>query len=134
MEKTLAILEGDGIGPEIVREAVKVLKAVEQKYGHRFILKYAPFGAQAYFDEGSPFPEKTREICDSADVIIKGPVGLALEEMNRIPPEHRPRSGPYSPYESAMIPSPISGRSGCRRNSPTSRPSGPRSSAMESTS
>ena len=97
MEKTLAILEGDGIGPEIVREAVKVLKAVEQKYGHRFILKYAPFGAQAYFDEGSPFPEKTREICDSADVIIKGPVGLALEEMNRIPPEHRPEIGAILP-------------------------------------
>ncbi len=97
MQKTLAILEGDGIGPEIVREAVKVLKAVEQKYDHRFILEYAPFGAQAYFAQGSPFPEKTREICDNADVIVKGPVGLALEEMKRIPPEHRPETGAILP-------------------------------------
>jgi 3-isopropylmalate dehydrogenase len=97
MEKTLAILEGDGIGPEIVREALKVLGAVERKYDHRFTLHYAPFGAQAYFTEGSPFPEKTREICDNADVIIKGPVGLAVEEMNRIPPEHRPETGAILP-------------------------------------
>ena len=38
MQKTIAVLEGDGIGPEIVREAIKVLTAVEKKYGHTFIL------------------------------------------------------------------------------------------------
>lgn len=97
MEKTLAVLEGDGIGPEIVREAVKVLKAVEHKHHHLFTLKYAPFGAQAYFTEGSPFPEKTRKVCDEADVIIKGPVGLAVDQMSRIPPEHRPELGAILP-------------------------------------
>ncbi|HOD69608.1 MAG: 3-isopropylmalate dehydrogenase [Deltaproteobacteria bacterium ADurb.BinA179] len=97
MEKTLAVLEGDGIGPEIVREAVKVLKAVGHKYGHRFVLNYAPFGAGAYFAQGSPFPEKTREICDASDIIIKGPVGLAVEQMNLIPPEQRPEIGAILP-------------------------------------
>jgi 3-isopropylmalate dehydrogenase len=90
MKKTIAVLEGDGIGPEIVAESIKVLKTVEKKYGHEFELVYAPFGAEAYFAEGSPFPEKTLEICDRADVIIKGPVGLAVEKMNRIPQNMRP--------------------------------------------
>jgi len=72
MKKTIAVLEGDGIGPEIVGEGIKVLKAVEQQYGHTFHLDYAPFGAQAYFTHGSPFPEQTQHICDHADAIIKG--------------------------------------------------------------
>jgi 3-isopropylmalate dehydrogenase len=97
MEKTIAILEGDGIGPEITREALKVLDAVAGKFGHRFVKRPAPFGAQAYFDEGSPFPESTKRVCDEADVIIKGPVGLAVERMNDIPPEHRPELGAILP-------------------------------------
>ncbi|MFO7606374.1 MAG: isocitrate/isopropylmalate family dehydrogenase, partial [Desulfurivibrionaceae bacterium] len=97
MRKTIAILEGDGIGPEIMREAIKVLRAIETKYGHQFTLDYAPFGAGAYFSEGSPFPEKTKEVCDRADVIIKGPVGLAVEKMNDIPQEHRPEVGAILP-------------------------------------
>lgn len=97
MEKTLAILEGDGIGPEIMREALKVLGAVEKKYGHSFQLIHAPFGASAYFTDGSAFPEKTKQICDEADYIVKGPVGLAVEEMNRIPQEHRPEHAAILP-------------------------------------
>jgi len=97
MRKTIAILEGDGIGPEIMREAVKVLKAVMDKYGHTFDLTYAPFGASAYFSHGSPFPDETKRICDEADVIAKGPVGLAVEEMHRIPQEHRPELGAILP-------------------------------------
>ncbi len=97
MEKTFAILEGDGIGPEIMGEAIKVLKAVENKYGHTFKLVYAPFGASAYFTHGSPFPEKTKHVCDEADFIIKGPVGLAVEEMHQIPQEHRPETAALLP-------------------------------------
>jgi len=97
MRKTIAILEGDGIGPEIMREAIKVLKAVEAKYGHQFTLNYTPFGAGAYFAEGSPFPDKTKKVCDEADVIVKGPVGLAVEKMNDIPQEHRPEVGAILP-------------------------------------
>lgn len=49
MKKTIASLEGDGIGPEIVREAIKVLKVVADKFGHEFDLKTTPFGASAYY-------------------------------------------------------------------------------------
>ena len=97
MQKIIAVLEGDGIGPEIMREALKVLKAVEEKHGHQFTLEFAPFGAGAYFTEGSPFPEKTKAVCDRADVILKGPVGLAVERMNEIPQEHRPEVGAILP-------------------------------------
>jgi 3-isopropylmalate dehydrogenase len=97
MEKEIAVLEGDGIGPEIVREAVKVIRAIEEKYGHRFNLVNAPFGAAAYFAEGSPFPDKTKAVCDKADVIIKGPVGLAVEKMREIPAEFRPENGAILP-------------------------------------
>ncbi|MBU0675795.1 MAG: 3-isopropylmalate dehydrogenase [Proteobacteria bacterium] len=97
MEKIIAVLEGDGIGPEIVREAIKTIHAVEARFGHTFTLKYAPFGAGAYFAEGSPFPDKTKAVCDRADVIMKGPVGLAVERMNEIPQEHRPEVGAILP-------------------------------------
>jgi 3-isopropylmalate dehydrogenase len=97
MKKAIAVLKGDGIGPEIVREALRVLNAVEKKYGHAFACTHAPFGASAYFTEGSPFPDRTKAVCDEADVIIKGPVGLAVEKMNEIPPEHRPEIGAILP-------------------------------------
>ncbi|MGM0442364.1 MAG: 3-isopropylmalate dehydrogenase [Elusimicrobiota bacterium] len=97
MNKKIAVLEGDGIGPEIVKEAVKVLKTIEKKFGHKFEIIHAPFGAQAYFDLGTPFPDKTKKICDEADAIIKGPVGLAVEEMEKIPPESRPEQGAILP-------------------------------------
>ncbi len=90
VEKTIAILEGDGIGPEIMREGVKVLGAVSEKYGHKFNLTYAPFGAQAYFTNGHPFPERTKQICLDSDSILKGPIGLPLSEMEKIPLNLRP--------------------------------------------
>jgi len=97
MQKTIAVLEGDGIGPEIVREGLKVLAAIEDKYHHKFVLQHAPFGAAAYFSHGSPFPEQTKKICDAADAIIKGPVGLAVSEMNKIPQQFRPELGAILP-------------------------------------
>ena len=97
VEKTIAILEGDGIGPEIMREGVKVLNAVSQKYNHKFNLVYAPFGAGAYFSQGHPFPEDTKRVCDGADAIIKGPIGLALSEMKKIPTEMSPEGAALLP-------------------------------------
>lgn len=97
MNKKIAILEGDGIGPEIMKEGLKVLSVIEKKYNHSFERVYAPFGAAAYFSEGNPFPQQTKDICDSADAIIKGPVGLAVEEMSKIPVEMRPEKGAILP-------------------------------------
>src|SRR3989338_3627776 len=75
MKKTIAILEGDGIGPEIMAETIKVLKAIQNKYGHEFEFIFGDFGGQGYDKQGNPFPETTKEICDTADSILKGPVG-----------------------------------------------------------
>ncbi|MBI2101834.1 3-isopropylmalate dehydrogenase [Candidatus Woesearchaeota archaeon] len=97
MKKNIAVLEGDGIGPEIMREGLKVLDAIARKHGHSFTYIPAPFGAKAYFDYGHPFPEQTKGICDGADAVMKGPVGLALSEMNRIPTE-------MSPEPAALLP------------------------------
>jgi len=97
VNKKIAILEGDGIGPEIVKESLKVLSVIEKKYNHSFEKEYAPFGAEAYFALGDPFPQRTQDICDNADAIIKGPVGLAVEEMNNIPIEKRPEKGAILP-------------------------------------
>ena len=88
--KKIAVLEGDGIGPEIVRESMKILKTIEEMFGHRFEYTYAPFGAGAYFSDGSCFPDKTKSVCDEADAIIKGPIGLAVSEMEKIPQKERP--------------------------------------------
>ncbi len=97
MIKNIAVLESDGIGPEITKEGLKVLDAVSKKYGHTFKTDFAPFGASAYFSHGSPFPEQTKKICDDADAIIKGPVGLAVDKMGSIPIDQRPEKGAILP-------------------------------------
>ncbi len=94
---TIAVLEGDGIGPEITREAVKVLNAVAARTGVTFDLQFAPFGGQAYFDTGSAFPEETKALCDKADAILKGPIGLSHEASKRIPVEEQPERGALLP-------------------------------------
>ncbi len=93
----IAVLAGDGIGPEIMREALKVLRFIETRTAVRFEFEAAPFGAQAYFDHGHPFPEQTQVVCDRADAILKGPVGLAFEEARRIPVDMQPERGAVLP-------------------------------------
>ena len=85
----IALLAGDGIGPEIMAEAVKIFKLVEQRNDVSFELIPAEFGAGAYFRCGHPFPEETKAICDEADAIIKGPIGLSHEESQKIPVDMR---------------------------------------------
>ncbi len=87
---TIAVLEGDGIGPELTAEAVKVLEAVQRRSGVHFDLHFAPFGGKAYFDHGHAFPEQTQRICDAADAILKGPIGLSHEESKKIPVDQQP--------------------------------------------
>ena len=93
----IAILEGDGIGPEITKEAVKVLKLIEQRNDVSFELFPALFGACAYFKTGDAFPQETKDICDSADAILKGPIGLSHEESKNIPIDKQPERGALLP-------------------------------------
>jgi len=93
----IAILAGDGIGPEITAEAVKVLKVIEQRNDVTFELLPAAFGACAYFEFGSAFPDQTKAICDEADAILKGPIGLNHEDSKRIPIDEQPERGALLP-------------------------------------
>ena len=74
MTKQIAILRGDGIGPEIVAQAVHVLdKLIAQ--GLDAAYEYAPLGGEAYDQYGSPYPEFTQNLCRKADAVLLGAVG-----------------------------------------------------------
>ncbi|MDB5228785.1 MAG: leuB [Bacteroidota bacterium] len=75
MNKKIAVLPGDGIGPEIIEEAVKVLKAIEKKFNHQFEYNYGLIGAAAIDDSGNPYPDATHELCLQSDAILFGAIG-----------------------------------------------------------
>lgn len=93
----IALLAGDGIGDEIMAQAVKVLKAVEARNDVEFELKPALFGAVAYFETGKAFPDETKAICDEADAILKGTIGLNHEDSKKIPVDEQPERGALLP-------------------------------------
>ncbi len=93
----IAILEGDGIGPEIMAEAIKVLDLIESRNDINFELIRGAFGASAYFECGHPFPEATKALCDEANAILKGPIGLSHAESKKIPIELQPERGALLP-------------------------------------
>jgi len=94
---SIAILEGDGIGKEIMEQAVKVLKMIESRNAVKFDLIPGLFGASAWFETGKSFPEKTISICDNADVILKGTIGLSHEASKKIPIDEQPERGALLP-------------------------------------
>ena len=75
MQYKIATLPGDGIGPEIVDQAIKVLKAIGEKYGHSFDFQFALTGAAAIDKVGEPYPDATHEICMAADAVLFGAIG-----------------------------------------------------------
>lgn len=75
MNLNIALLPGDGIGPEIVGEAVKVLDAVGKKYGHTFAYRKGLVGACAIDAAGDPYPEETHRICREAGIVLFGAIG-----------------------------------------------------------
>ena len=75
MEKTIAVLPGDGIGPEVIRQARKVLGSIEAVFGHKFNYVEGLVGACAIEATGSPFPKETENICRKADAILFGAIG-----------------------------------------------------------
>lgn len=75
MKYNIAVIPGDGIGPEVIKETVKVLNAVGEKYGHRFDYNYVMAGGCAIDKFGTPLPEETLEICKNSDSVLLGAVG-----------------------------------------------------------
>jgi 3-isopropylmalate dehydrogenase len=84
----IAVLPGDGIGPEVTAEAVKVLRAVADLFGHRIETREYPVGAAGVIETGDSLPERTREGVVQADAVLLGAVGhpdLASAEGRRRP-------------------------------------------------
>ena len=75
MRYNIALLKGDGIGPEIVESAVRVLRAVGEKYSHEFVFTEYDIGGAAYDKYGVPLPEATVEGCLASDSVLLGAVG-----------------------------------------------------------
>ncbi|TXE09745.1 3-isopropylmalate dehydrogenase [Seonamhaeicola algicola] len=75
MKLNIAVLPGDGIGPEVTAQAVKVLKAIAMEFNHVFTFKTAIVGASAIEKTGVPLPEETISTCDKADAILFGAIG-----------------------------------------------------------
>lgn len=75
MKVRIAVLPGDGIGPEVAAEAVKVLKKVAHVYGHEFVFEEAPIGGAAMDATGNPLPDETLQLCRESDAILLAAVG-----------------------------------------------------------
>lgn len=75
MNKHIVLLPGDGIGPEVVAQALKVLRAVEKRFGLSFSTEEALMGGCAIDATGEPLPEATLEACKKADAVLLGAVG-----------------------------------------------------------
>ena len=75
MEFKIGVLAGDGIGPEIVEQAIKVMDAVAVKFGHKFNYTEALVGAIAIDKTGNPYPEETHQVCLDSDAVLFGAIG-----------------------------------------------------------
>jgi 3-isopropylmalate dehydrogenase len=75
MDFKIAVLKGDGIGPEIVDQAIKVLNAIGAKYNHKFIFTEGITGASAIDLVGDPYPEETHQLCMDSDAVLFGAIG-----------------------------------------------------------
>ncbi len=92
MKAKIAVLAGDGIGPEIIQEALKVTKAIENKFGHSFTYTEAITGAAAIDAVGDPYPEETHKVCMDSDAVLFGAVGHPKFDNNPSAPV-RPEQG-----------------------------------------
>jgi len=88
MTYKIAVLSGDGIGPEIMEEAIKVLNAVGKKHDIDFEFNKALIGGCAYDEHGVPLPQETIDVCKNSDAVMLGAVGDW--KYDKLPPEVRP--------------------------------------------
>ena len=82
MKLNIAVLPGDGIGPEIVEQGMKAVKAVCEKYGHELSYKHALVGAVAIDETGNPYPDETHELCMQSDAVYFGAIGSPKYDNN----------------------------------------------------
>ena len=82
MKLTLAVLPGDGIGPEIIEQALKVTQAVCRKFGHELSYQKALVGAAAIDAVGNPYPDETHALCMESDAVLFGAIGSPKYDNN----------------------------------------------------
>ena len=92
MKLKIAVLPGDGIGPEIMKQGVAVMDAIAQKFGHEFDYEEAICGAHAIEALGDPYPDATHEVCMRADAVLFAAVG-DLKYDNNPTAKIRPETG-----------------------------------------
>ena len=91
MNNKIAILAGDGIGPEIMAEAVKIIDCLRMGYGFEAELEYAAIGGAGYDQSGKPLPDETLAICERSDAVLFGAIGgPEYDELER---DLRPEKG-----------------------------------------
>ena len=95
MNKNIAVIKGDGIGPEIVTEAMKVLDKVAEVYGHSFNYEQLLMGGASIDVNGVPLTDKTIERCKASDAVLMGSIGgdTNTSPWYKLPPEKRPEAG-----------------------------------------
>jgi len=91
----IAVLPGDGIGVEIIPEAVKALEAISERYGHKFEFSEALVGGAAYDFTGRPLPEETFKLCMESDAVLLGAIGGP--KWDNLPVHLRPEAGALLP-------------------------------------
>ncbi len=100
MRKKIAVLPGDGIGPEIVSQAVRVLDRIAERYGVSFETAHALVGGAAYDATGHPLPPETLEVCKRSDAVLFGAVGGP--KWDNLPPALRPEAGALLPLRKEL--------------------------------
>ena len=93
--KKIAVLAGDGIGPEVMREALKVLDAVEKKFSFKLEYSFADVGGCAIDNHGLALPPETLKICEESDAILFGSVGGP--QWENLPPAAQPERAALLP-------------------------------------
>src|SRR5579863_9284338 len=91
MKKTIVLLPGDGIGPEVTRAAVAVLRETAHEFHHQFDFAEFPIGGAAIDAAGTPLPHETLEACRKADAVFLG--GVGGPKKNSLPVGKRPERG-----------------------------------------
>src|ERR1700678_1603412 len=91
MKLKVVVLAGDGIGPEVTREAVLVLKSIAELGGHDFTFIEMPIGGEAIVKTGGPLPQSTLTAALDSDAVLLGAVGA--NQFNSLAPDRRPEAG-----------------------------------------
>jgi 3-isopropylmalate dehydrogenase len=96
----IAVLPGDGIGVEIVPQAIKVLKAISEKFGYEFEFNEALIGGAAYDVTGHPLPAETLDLCRNSDAVLLGAIGGP--QYDELPVSLRPEIGALLPLRKEL--------------------------------